>query len=116
MLAYRHGTGDAATIVRRFVLLLVGLGVGLCAYSVDAFLLAAPAINPIVLTATAVAFPGNPEMVVARGVAGLHPEDDWSLSILVEISLRICVWCRLIRVFLRLVIGEQVDLAPLRRS
>jgi uncharacterized protein len=36
-----------------------------------AFLLAAPAINPIVLTATAVAFPQNPEMVVARGVASL---------------------------------------------
>lgn len=36
-----------------------------------AFLLAAPAINPIVLTATAVAFPGNLEMVVARGVASL---------------------------------------------
>nr|WP_245908007.1 permease [Pseudosporangium ferrugineum] len=36
-----------------------------------AFLLAAPAINPIVLTATAVAFPGNPEMVVARGAASL---------------------------------------------
>jgi uncharacterized membrane protein YraQ (UPF0718 family) len=36
-----------------------------------AFLLAAPAINPIVLTATAVAFPGKPEMVVARGVASL---------------------------------------------
>ena len=36
-----------------------------------AFLLAAPAINPIVLTATAVAFPGNPEMVLARGVASL---------------------------------------------
>ncbi len=36
-----------------------------------AFLLAAPAINPIVLTATAVAFPNNPEMVVARGVASL---------------------------------------------
>ncbi|MER7165254.1 permease [Micromonospora sp. NPDC000207] len=36
-----------------------------------AFLLAAPAINPIVLTATAVAFPGNPEMVVARGLASL---------------------------------------------
>jgi len=30
-----------------------------------AFLLAAPAINPIVLTATAVAFPDNPEMVAA---------------------------------------------------
>ncbi|MBO3736955.1 permease [Actinoplanes sp. NEAU-H7] len=36
-----------------------------------AFLLAAPAINPIVLTATAVAFPGDPEMVVARGLASL---------------------------------------------
>ncbi|WP_433829990.1 permease [Actinoplanes sp. CA-015351] len=36
-----------------------------------AFLLASPAINPIVLTATAVAFPGNPEMVVARALASL---------------------------------------------
>ncbi|GLY02601.1 MULTISPECIES: permease [Actinoplanes] len=36
-----------------------------------AFLLAAPAINPIVLTATAVAFPGDPEMVLARFLAGL---------------------------------------------
>ncbi|WP_436971009.1 permease [Micromonospora coxensis] len=36
-----------------------------------AFLLAAPAINPIVLTATAVAFPANPEMVVGRAVASL---------------------------------------------
>jgi uncharacterized membrane protein YraQ (UPF0718 family) len=36
-----------------------------------AFLLAAPAINPIVLTATAIAFPKNPEMVVGRGVASL---------------------------------------------
>jgi uncharacterized membrane protein YraQ (UPF0718 family) len=36
-----------------------------------AFLLAAPAINPIVLAATAVAFPNNPEMVVARGAASL---------------------------------------------
>ena len=36
-----------------------------------AFLLAAPAVNPIVLTATAVAFPNDPAMVVARGVAGL---------------------------------------------
>ncbi|HET6500831.1 MAG TPA: permease, partial [Amycolatopsis sp.] len=31
-----------------------------------AFLLAAPAVNPVVLIATAVAFPGNPEMVLAR--------------------------------------------------
>jgi uncharacterized membrane protein YraQ (UPF0718 family) len=36
-----------------------------------AFLLAAPAINPIVLTATAIAFPRHPMMVVARGVASL---------------------------------------------
>ena len=36
-----------------------------------AFLLAAPAINPIVLTATAIAFPNNPEIVVGRGVASL---------------------------------------------
>ncbi|MGW1539122.1 permease [Streptomyces sp. NPDC002309] len=35
------------------------------------FLLAAPAINPVVLTATAVAFPGQPEMVAARFVASL---------------------------------------------
>jgi hypothetical protein len=36
-----------------------------------AFLLAAPAINPIVLTATAVAFPDDPMVVVARGLASL---------------------------------------------
>ncbi|MFF3323335.1 permease [Streptomyces sp. NPDC002889] len=36
-----------------------------------AFLLSAPAINPIVLAATAVAFPGNPQMVLARFVASL---------------------------------------------
>jgi len=36
-----------------------------------AVLLSAPAINPIVLTATAFAFPGQPMMVVARGVASL---------------------------------------------
>jgi hypothetical protein len=36
-----------------------------------AFLLSAPAINPIVLTATAVAFPRDPEMVLARFAAGL---------------------------------------------
>jgi uncharacterized protein len=36
-----------------------------------AFLLSAPAINPIVLTATAVAFPGNPRMVLARFAASL---------------------------------------------
>ncbi|WSD36789.1 permease [Streptomyces sp. NBC_01750] len=36
-----------------------------------AFLLSAPAVNPIVLTATAVAFPGSPEMVAARLIASL---------------------------------------------
>ncbi|GGJ54659.1 permease [Streptomyces brasiliensis] len=36
-----------------------------------AFLLSAPAVNPIVLTATAVAFPGNPAMVAARLLASL---------------------------------------------
>ena len=36
-----------------------------------AFLLSAPAINPIVLAATAVAFPNQPRMVWARLVAGL---------------------------------------------
>jgi uncharacterized membrane protein YraQ (UPF0718 family) len=35
------------------------------------FLLSAPAINPVVLVATAVAFPGKPEVVAARGVASL---------------------------------------------
>jgi uncharacterized membrane protein YraQ (UPF0718 family) len=35
------------------------------------FLLSAPAINPVVLVATAVAFPGQPEMVAARFVASL---------------------------------------------
>jgi uncharacterized protein len=36
-----------------------------------AFMLAAPAINPIVLVATAVAFPGMPEVVAARFLASL---------------------------------------------
>ncbi len=36
-----------------------------------AFLLASPAINPVVLIATAVAFPGEPRMVVARFIASL---------------------------------------------
>lgn len=36
-----------------------------------AFLLSAPAINPIVLVSTWVAFPNNPEMVLARFVASL---------------------------------------------
>lgn len=36
-----------------------------------AFLLSAPAINPIVLVATSVAFPGHPAMVLARFLASL---------------------------------------------
>ncbi|MGW5052326.1 permease [Actinokineospora sp. NPDC004072] len=36
-----------------------------------AFLLAAPAVNPVVLVATNVAFPNNPELVVARLVGSL---------------------------------------------
>jgi uncharacterized membrane protein YraQ (UPF0718 family) len=35
------------------------------------FLLSAPAINPVVLVSTAVAFPGQPEVVAARAVASL---------------------------------------------
>lgn len=35
------------------------------------FMLAAPAVNPVVLVATAVAFPGHPQMVVARCAASL---------------------------------------------
>src|SRR5215217_9388534 len=36
-----------------------------------AFMLAAPAVNPVVLVATAVAFPGRPEMVLARFLGSL---------------------------------------------
>jgi uncharacterized membrane protein YraQ (UPF0718 family) len=36
-----------------------------------AFLLSAPAVNPVVLVATAVAFPGRPEVVLARLLASL---------------------------------------------
>ncbi|MFD9391523.1 permease [Streptomyces sp. NPDC060000] len=36
-----------------------------------AFLLSAPAINPVVLVATSIAFPGRPEMVLARLLASL---------------------------------------------
>src|SRR6201985_2535160 len=35
------------------------------------FMLAAPAINPVVVVATAVAFPGQPKMVIARVGASL---------------------------------------------
>jgi uncharacterized protein len=42
------------------------LGRGVTPAAALAFLLSAPAINPIVLTATAVAFPNEPQMVLAR--------------------------------------------------
>ncbi|MFD8294673.1 permease [Streptomyces bauhiniae] len=48
---------------------LIGRGVEPAA--AFAFLLSAPAVNPIVLTATAVAFPGQPMMVLARLLASL---------------------------------------------
>jgi uncharacterized protein len=48
---------------------LVGRGVPPAAAL--AFLLAAPAVNPVVVVATVVAFPGRPEMAVARFVASL---------------------------------------------
>jgi uncharacterized protein len=44
---------------------------GVTAPAALAFLLSAPAINPIVLTATAVAFPRDPRMVLARFAASL---------------------------------------------
>ena len=44
---------------------------GGCSRAALAFLLSAPAINPIVLVATAVAFPGRPEVVAARFLASL---------------------------------------------
>ena len=47
------------------------IGRGAPAPAALAFLLAAPAINPVVLVATSVAFPGQPRMVVARFVASL---------------------------------------------
>jgi len=48
----------------------------LCARGVQpaaavAFMLAAPAVNPVVLVATAVAFPGQPQMVAARFLGSL---------------------------------------------
>lgn len=48
---------------------LIGRGVPPAA--AFAFLLSAPAVNPVVLTATAVAFPGSPAMVLARLLASL---------------------------------------------
>ncbi|MER5581337.1 MULTISPECIES: permease [Streptomyces] len=47
------------------------IGRGVTPAAAFAFLLSAPAVNPVVLTATAVAFPGDPEMVLARLLASL---------------------------------------------
>ncbi|MFF9819732.1 permease [Streptomyces sp. NPDC014006] len=47
------------------------IGRGVTPAAAFAFLLSAPAINPVVLTATAVAFPGHPAMVAARLLASL---------------------------------------------
>lgn len=44
---------------------------GVAAPAALAFLLAAPAVNPIVLVSTAVAFPGQPRMVLARFLGSL---------------------------------------------
>ncbi len=46
-------------------------GEGVAGAAALTFMLAAPAVNPVVLVATAVAFPGQPEMVAARGIASL---------------------------------------------
>ncbi|MFG3587473.1 permease [Streptomyces sp. NPDC047990] len=47
------------------------IGRGVAPAAAFAFLLSAPAINPVVLTATAIAFPGSPAMVLARLLASL---------------------------------------------
>ncbi|WEP00337.1 permease [Streptomyces sp. FXJ1.172] len=47
------------------------IGRGVPPSAAFAFLLSAPAINPVVLTATAIAFPGKPAMVLARLLASL---------------------------------------------
>jgi uncharacterized membrane protein YraQ (UPF0718 family) len=47
------------------------IGQGVAPAAALTFLLAAPAVNPVVLVATAVAFPGRPEMVLARFVGSL---------------------------------------------
>ena len=46
-------------------------GEGVSGAAALTFMLSAPAINPVVLVATAVAFPGQPAMVLARCVASL---------------------------------------------
>ncbi|MFG3257232.1 permease [Streptomyces sp. NPDC048172] len=47
------------------------IGRGVTPAAAFAFLLSAPAVNPVVLVSTAVAFPGRPEMAGARLVASL---------------------------------------------
>lgn len=47
------------------------MGQGVAPAAALTFLLAAPAVNPVVLVATAVAFPGRPEMVLARFLGSL---------------------------------------------
>ncbi|WP_020666200.1 permease [Amycolatopsis nigrescens] len=47
------------------------MGQGVAPAAALTFLLAAPAVNPVVLVATAVAFPGSPEMVLARFLGSL---------------------------------------------
>ncbi|MEU3282363.1 permease [Streptomyces antibioticus] len=47
------------------------IGRGVAPAAAFAFLLSAPAVNPVVLTATAIAFPGDPAMVLARLLASL---------------------------------------------
>ncbi|MET0456485.1 MAG: permease [Mycobacterium sp.] len=65
------------------------------------FLLSAPAINPVVLVATAVAFPGQPGMVVARASA--------SLSTAVVMGLAWSRWGRLDWVTRRLPRSHDAD-------
>ncbi|WP_235022436.1 permease [Amycolatopsis alkalitolerans] len=47
------------------------MGQGVAPAAALTFLLAAPAVNPVVLVATAIAFPGKPEMVLARFLGSL---------------------------------------------
>ncbi|MEU6643370.1 permease [Saccharomonospora sp. NPDC046836] len=47
------------------------IGQGVAPAAALTFLLAAPAVNPVVIVSTAVAFPGEPGMVLARFVASL---------------------------------------------
>lgn len=47
------------------------VSIGVTPAAAFAFLLSAPAINPVVLVSTAVAFPGRPMMVLARLLGGL---------------------------------------------